>query len=148
MDEGRPMTPHAQTILADPKRGDGHDAYGRPGDCWRTAIACLLDLDPLDVPHFGESDDWWDATLDWAEARGDSMVYLPLPIPGDWAGWWEHRASITEHVILGGPSPRGTFSHVVIGTPDLTMTHDPHPSGAGLADVVEVFVYLQGEVIR
>lgn len=137
------MTPHHQTILADPARDDGHDANGRPGDCYRTAFACLLDLHPLEVPHFAETDEWWDATQAWAKSRGAQVIYLPLPIPGDWAGWWAEQAPRLEHVILGGPSPRGTFGHVVVGRPDLTVVHDPHPSGAGLAEVVELFVYLE-----
>ena len=73
------MTPHTQTILADPARNDGHDADGNPGDCYRTAIACLLDLEPESVPHFvaaGEGK-WWDATQEWVKARG--LTTYPLP---------------------------------------------------------------------
>lgn len=38
------MTPQKQLYRHDPDNG----VYG---DCWRTAIACLLDLPPEDVPH-------------------------------------------------------------------------------------------------
>lgn len=140
------MTPHAQTILADPTRGDGHDANGIPGDCYRTAIACLLDLEPTDVPHFVESgkDRWWDETQEWFKARGDAFYYLPLPIPDDWQAWWDHYRNALDYVILGGPSPRGPFEHVVVGRPDLTMAHDPHPSGDGLTSVTEVYVHVPG----
>lgn len=31
---------------------------GEIGDCHRTVLACLLNLNPLEVPHFGEMD--WD----------------------------------------------------------------------------------------
>ena len=41
------MTPHKQLIKHDPENGQW-------GDCGRTAIACLLDLHPSDVPHFWE----------------------------------------------------------------------------------------------
>lgn len=39
------MTPHKQLFRHDPENG----VYG---DCGRTAIACLLDLHPSQVPHF------------------------------------------------------------------------------------------------
>ena len=57
-----------------------HTDLGGPvlGDCWRTAIACLLDLDdPTEVPHFiedhrhddPESTAWWDSTKAFVETR-------------------------------------------------------------------------------
>ena len=45
------MIPVHQTILACPIRGDGHDADGRPGDCYRAAIASVLDLPIDEVPY-------------------------------------------------------------------------------------------------
>jgi len=39
------MTPHIQRIKHDPENG-------QYGDCYRTAIACLLDVEPEEVPHF------------------------------------------------------------------------------------------------
>jgi hypothetical protein len=140
------VTPHRQTILADPTRGDGHDASGVAGDCWRTAIACLTDEQPSSVPHFVEEGEegWWDATQAWVKARGDDLIYLPLPIPEDWLPWWHQQREVVEHILLGGPSPRGKFGHVVVGTPDLETVHDPHPSGAGILSVDEVYVYVKG----
>jgi hypothetical protein len=38
------MTPHKQRFRHDP-------ANGIYGDCWRTAIACLLDIQPEEIPH-------------------------------------------------------------------------------------------------
>ena len=139
------MTPHTQTILACPERNDGHDADGNPGDCFRTAIASLLDLDPSTVPHFAThgADEWWDKTREWFAEQGGQFYYLPLPIPDDWQAWWDEYRDVTDFVILGGPSPRGPFQHVVVGTPDLLTVHDPHPSGDGLVDVTEVFAYVE-----
>lgn len=140
------MTPHTQTILADPVRNDGHDANGVPGDCYRTAIACLLDAAaPTDVPHFVEAGDaWWDETQKWVRARGDALYYLPVPVPEDWQEWWDYHSQRLDHVILSGPSPRGTFGHAVVGTPNLEVVHDPHPSRAGLTGVTGIEVYLKG----
>jgi hypothetical protein len=140
------MTPHTQTVFADPARGDGHDANGVPGDCYRTAIACVIDAQsPTDVPHFiSYGDSWWDETQKWVKGRGDELIYLPVPIPEDWRGWWDHCSQRVEHVILSGPSPRGKFDHVVVGTTDFKMVHDPHPSRAGLASVRGVEVYIPG----
>ena len=39
------MTPHIQRIKHRPSEG-------QYGDCYRTAIACLLDMEPEEVPHF------------------------------------------------------------------------------------------------
>lgn len=140
------MTPLTQTVLADPARNDGHDANGRPGDCMRTAVASLLDLDPAEVPHFAEygDDDWWDEMRTWARRRGGEWIYLPLPIPEDWREWWTARRNDFAHVLLSGDSPRGPFKHVVVGTPDLVTVHDVHPSRAGLTALDGLFIYDTG----
>lgn len=131
------MIRHAQTILADPERGDGHDANGVPGDCYRTAIACLLDLPVLDVPHFVAMEDWWGETQAFLRARDAELYYATVEQwnDGSWAGYRE----AVEYVILDGPSPRGDFYHVVIGTTDLKFVHDPHPSQTGLKEIAGVF---------
>lgn len=41
------MIPVLQTILADPSRDDGHDAEGRPGNCYQAAIASILVMDEV-----------------------------------------------------------------------------------------------------
>lgn len=140
------MTPLTQTILACPKRNDGHDADGNPGDCFRTAVASLLDLDPDTVPHFATygEDAWWDEARSWAQSRGGDFIYLPVPIPEDWREWWDDMRDRLDHVILDGPSPRGPFNHVVIGTTDLVTVHDPHPSRAGLSSIDGMFIYTEG----
>lgn len=128
-----------QRILADPERGDGHDAAGNPGDCMRTAVANLLGLSYEDVPHFAQHVGWWDYMRRWARARG-----------GDFACVLVEDGAIRHHfvdptfsmpVVGCGPSPRGPFWHVALVNLDLDLVHDPHPSGAGLVEVTEVFVY-------
>ncbi len=41
------MIPQKQLFLHKPSEG-------RIGDCWRTALACVLDMQAVDVPHFME----------------------------------------------------------------------------------------------
>lgn len=133
------MQKHIQTITADPSRNDGHNSEGVPGDCFRTAVACLIDKEPTSVPHFVEhGDSWWIDTQKWLSAKGWLIIYLPLPLEED--NWWLEELDSLEYVILGGPSPRGPFNHVVIGRPDLSMVHDPHPSQDGLLSVTEIFL--------
>lgn len=121
-----------QTIFADPVRGDGHNAAGVPGDCWRACIASLLELPTKVVPHFllyGE-ELWWHETLEFVRGRtGLTLYYHEDPVfPFD-----------TEYLIGSGPSPRGDFHHAVILRADGTMAHDPHPLRSGLKSVSSVF---------
>src|SRR5438067_13693724 len=101
------MIPHTQTILADPARGDGHDADGRPGDCWRTCIASVLDVpNILDVPHFVELDNWFGETYRfvWHHAGLSIRKWRDLGLVPEGP----------EFLIGVGPSPRGDFYHAVV----------------------------------
>src|SRR5581483_4068025 len=50
------------------------------GDCHRTAIACVLDMDAKDVPHFMDgkhdcdADDAYKAVESWLNARGFTHI--------------------------------------------------------------------------
>lgn len=116
------------------------------GDCWRTAIACLLDLDdPEEVPHFiaidmargdGDSTAWWTDTVAFVEehlAPGDTFHLLEPTFPVyeiPELGW--------GHVIATGPSPRGPWKHsVLVDAITGELVWDPHPSRAGLAGAPE-----------
>lgn len=138
------MTEHkpsmvTQRILADPTRGDGHDADGNPGDCLRACVASLLG-EPYDtVPHFARHHSWWDYMRRWARARGGDFACLDAT---------NVRDSLINTppgmlIIGSGPSPRGPFRHVVIVDLDLQLVHDPHPSRAGLIHVDDVIAYVQ-----
>jgi hypothetical protein len=139
------VTPRTQTILAE--RPDGHSAAGLPGNCLQTAVASLLELEVDQVPHFALYVDWFAAMRRWARDRGGDFTYFPFPVPEEHAEAWascqrwgrEHSA----YVILGGPSPRGPFGHVVVGTVDLETVHDPHPSRAGITAVEDAILYCQ-----
>jgi hypothetical protein len=101
------------------------------GDCWRTALACLLELQVEQVPHFADEQrdvegGWWTAAVEFALAHGhvlaDADPVFPVPDPTD------------AHCIAIGPSPRGPWTHAVIVTSTRgSLVWDPHPSRTGLA---------------
>jgi hypothetical protein len=109
------------------------------GDCLRACIASLLDLDASEVPHFvqigsdagdtaTEGNRWYDELRRFLTARGMDVAWCPADRVGEFLPW-----SLHDEVLVCGPSPRGVFSHIVVGTPDGTVLHDPHPSRDGLA---------------
>jgi hypothetical protein len=56
------------------------------GDCHRTAIACVLDMDAKDVPHFmdytpgkGDAADAHDNVEAWLNERGICTINIPFP---------------------------------------------------------------------
>lgn len=128
------MIKHTQQIVGDPTRGDGHNAEGRPGDCWKTCIASLMELPMEDVPHFVEHGDlWWDVTQAFIKAIAGNDKELR---------WWEDVNAVPaghEFLIGTGVSPRGDFQHAVIVDHSAKVVHDPHPSRAGLAGPPETF---------
>lgn len=112
-----------QTILHNPEEG-------HYGDCWRTCIACLLDLKPDEVPHFAlQGKNYFESTQSWLHERGMALYeyayrddFLMQGIKGCFH-------------ILSGPSPRDPVNvrHSVIGL-DGQVVWDPHPTQAGLHD--------------
>ena len=122
------MKPQKQAFLHNPEAG----VYG---DCWRTAIACLLDMDRDSVPHFyagGDSGEQIDETNTWLNERGMMLVQIPLPPDFQLShlgelGWIPKDA----HILLSGKSPRGT-SHVVIANGNGEIAFDPAIPGGGL----------------
>lgn len=104
------------------------------GDCWRTCIACILEVDRDTVPNFVElggpenapgTDEgaWWEATLDFLEPFGLQLI--------EWEIDAEHPWAPMSATILTGKSPRNSLSHSVVGF-GLEIVHDPHPTRAGL----------------
>lgn len=108
------------------------------GDCWRTAIACLLEVPRDDVPHWMEiykdqpdSVQWWHDTVAFVEAARPGWT-LTLVRPPAWP-IYSHPLISPPHVVLVGKSPRGDWLHAVIAdtiTGDLVW--DPHPAGGGV----------------
>lgn len=123
------------------------DANGDPpGDCWRTALACLLEVPRDDVPHFIHEyptriiamprgfpsiPEWWVRSVEWVEATRPGWTlenYAPrFPVyDGD---------NAPDRVIASGQSPRGDWLHaVIVSARDGSLIHDPHPSGDGVLD--------------
>ena len=119
------------------------DAGGKAiGDCWRTAVACLLDFDdPSDVPHFvaidqargdDKSTKWWTDTVDFVTQHIPDGLTFRLLTP-TFPVYTEPNCAY-EHVVATGPSPRGDWLHsVVVDARTGELVWDPHPSRAGLA---------------
>lgn len=116
---------HIQRVRHDP-------ADGIYGDCYRTAIAMVLGVEPEDVPHFcdSEADAIWRERRDaWLARKGLCAIELPW---GSNLDLVLEQASLTfagAVVTISGMSPRGTLHECVIYRGKL---YDPHPDGGGL----------------
>lgn len=131
------MIRHTQQVTAG--RRDGADHAGTPGDCLRTAVACLLELPYDQVPHFAlHGRAWWDHLRRWARGRGVDFACL-APVAGTVRPFVDDPAGLL--VLAVGPSPRSRRArHAVLTDVDLRMVWDPHPSRAGVPSVDEVYV--------
>ena len=113
--------------------------FGAPhGNCFSTCVACVLDLDLEDVPNFcGDGlEDWWDRFEAWCVERG----LFPFEYyPKSWKEWKE-RLPAHMVVICSGPAERG-HDHSTVYLGNGTLLWDPHPSDAGLLEVVDVLVF-------
>lgn len=121
------MKYHKQTILHDPENG-------LFGDCFRTCIACLLDLHPLQVPHFC---DQWVKDKDimpevnkWLALRNLIMFSAAYESDVDTVLNYLKNVNKGVYFMVSGMSERGA-NHVVIAY-EGKIVHDPHPSNAGL----------------
>lgn len=99
------------------------DAPPMPGDCFRAAVATVLDLPVGKVPHFvALGHYWWLWAFNaWCAGRGlryDNVLARGVTPDSD-----------VLH-IRSGVSPRGV-NHAVVAIGG-EMVFDPHPSGAGL----------------
>jgi hypothetical protein len=122
--------------------------FGYPhGDCTRACVASIFELSSEEVPNWAaehQSDDQlWASYLLWLKARGFRLVTVR-------GAGVENRQVIIEgwndqYVVLGGPSPRGSFGHCVVGLVSLRgmeVVHDPHPSRAGLVKIDDVHLFV------
>jgi hypothetical protein len=98
-----------QLIKHDPENGQW-------GDCFRTAISCLLDLEPQDVPHFCDNDADARAvvgnTRAWLAQRGLSYIEIPYDAEPDVVLQCMAQLGPEQHWILGGRSTKA--DHVVV----------------------------------
>lgn len=93
------------------------------GDCWATAIECILDLPLGTLPR-------WEAGRAGSSYRQDVMVYL-----AHHQGVWSHTVQATFfsvlrpvglHLINGGSPRFASIGHCVVGDRGVRI-HDPHP---------------------
>lgn len=122
------MRKHKQLLLHQPH----NEIFG---DCHRTALACLLNLEPHEVPHFVQLSytqpeyDWQIGKRKWLNDRGLDFVDIcfdNIENLFNFMDGWNPDALY----LLGGRSPRGT-DHTVIGHGG-GFYHDPHPEGGFL----------------
>ena len=104
------------------------------GDCFRTVIACILELDPAEVPHEhrkmadGEFTAFYD---DWLHKRGIRMLRVAISTE-DIAHALSCAKSFSDGLpyIFSGTSRTGV-NHAVIGRDD-AIIHDPSLTDAGI----------------
>lgn len=106
------MTPRKQLFHHDP-------ANGIYGDCARTAYAVLMDMEPEDVPHFGElyygqHALWEEATRKFLASKGYGRILIPYDC--DLAD--VHRGMRIQnpgvYYLLSGASGAYDADHVVV----------------------------------
>lgn len=107
------------------------------GNCWQTCIACILDIDPAEMPP-QEKYDWnYHSTVNWYLREHHNLAYVEIHLP-------EESLSILQiappgYHMLTGRTVRSDAQdgarHVVVGQYG-KMVWDPHPSRAGLLEEI------------
>ncbi|MFJ6085154.1 hypothetical protein ACIQI8_27475 [Streptomyces sp. NPDC092369] len=111
------MRPVTQSILHD-------DPEGRPGNCLQATVASLLELPLKSVPHFiAEGPRWLELMEAFCRGQGYALRFLPAD-------------AYCAYGMAWGVSPRGVRHSVCWA--DGRMSHDPHPSRAGLLTVTDL----------
>ncbi|WP_298751960.1 hypothetical protein [uncultured Arcobacter sp.] len=106
-----------------------HGKSDENGDCFRTAVACLMNIPPEEVPHFcsKENTDWSGEFMSWLQSKGYTTVNL------EWGEWVEDCLKGTYHLLLGiSPRFEGLF-HEIVGYEGYPF-HDPHPDNSMITD--------------
>ena len=105
---------------------------GSIGDCHRTAIACILDLDPEDIPHIDVST-WNDPKAFQnhfvKELKKLGYGYFDVAYQSELHAILDFIGAINPdtYYLIGGTSSRG-FGHTVVGLNN-KIIHDPSPLG-------------------
>lgn len=136
---------HTQRLLHLPEQG-------QQGDCYRTVLACLLDVEPEAVPHFMADPNLpvrklWRQVDAWLlEHHG--LRYIQLPFATDDLDAFlvqTNRVNPGVRFDLTGNSPRGTQHCVIVE--DGEIVHDPHPEGGGIVGPGEDGLYWMGFLV-
>lgn len=120
---------------------------GTHGDCCRACVATILQIDPDQIPHpineVGDPKGEWNPQFHaYLRSIGYSLRIVDYGAEGDmmnpdlrdanWGG-----AVIPRIVMAAGPSWRGPWMHAVVWDRYAgRMIHDPHPSRAGLIEIL------------
>lgn len=123
------MQYHKQRFLHEPHNGTF-------GDCDRTAMACLLDLDPDGVPHWGVHYDDYAAfertKREWLETLGLFEQSFAFDCDREQLSQYLKSAFGDVYVLLTGKSRTGC--HHVVVTLNGEIIHDPYLTDAGIVD--------------
>jgi len=115
------MLRHTQTIR------------GSNGDCFRTALACFLDMEKVeDVPHFFDGDpnldEGWAAVREWLLCKG--LFMLTVPFQGELAAIMECMKVQNPGIFYLISGYSGIDNHIVVAYED-RIIHDPCGKPAG-----------------
>lgn len=113
------MTPHKQTKI---------HSENIKGNCYATAIACILDIEISEVPNIEVLFDVSDGNI-WYMVLTEWLNHKRYEHNSDGNG--DFYKNYDGYYIVSGKSPRGDFNHCVIYK-NGKMVHDPHPSGDGI----------------
>lgn len=125
------MTPYKQKVRHDPPNNQW-------GDCHRTAIACLLDIEPEEVPHVYENGLIYEnvavSIMNAFLSERFGLTQLSIPYPGelDLNDILQSidRVNNGQIFILGGTSRLGVGHSVIAGRGKIL--HDPSPADSGI----------------
>ena len=122
------MTPQKQKYRHDP-------ANGKYGDCVRTVIACLLDLDRDEVPHFSDGPDATgksETEAIRAFLADRNFGWIAIAFPADLSDVQSTMARCNPglHYCVSGLS-RNDTDHIVI-CKDGEIVHDPAIDDSGI----------------
>ena len=113
-----------------------------PGNCWQTAIACILGVNPEELPPQHEIQGWPNEALDgWGGYSNVLNGYLAKHHGLMYGEVYAHhftmvRPAYPEHILCGPTvrTPESKRNHCVVAV-NGTAVWDTHPSRAGLTEV-------------
>jgi hypothetical protein len=120
------------------------------GDCFKTCVAMILDIDPELVPNFCAygKEKWWRIFQDWLEQI--HLTAIEVNISKQPLCWTVGGTPC----IVSGKSPRGDWLHSVVAASmeerDYEYLFDPHPDDTWLDDVqyITFFASLRPDLTR
>ena len=110
------MTPYIQLNKHDPDNGS-------IGDCYRTALGCILNIPPQEIPNFVEKETWDIDSKDWLATQDYHKIEISP---------WNNLDTLLDHMefynpniyyLLLGQSVRGV-NHWFVCCND-KIVHDP-----------------------